>query len=176
MIELVRQVSRGDTDAFAELYDLTSRNVYGIALNLLRSPRPAATATQEIYAEVWRTAAQFDPGEGSVFAWLMSIAHRHVAERAREMRDESLADRYARLSGTDHIPAPDEGEPRREAELARRAVRALPEQQREAVTMAYFGGASQREVARVLGLPLGEAKVRIRDGLTRLRNGMGVLS
>lgn len=170
---VIQRVGRGDSAAFAELYDATSSSVYGVALTALRSPPLAAATTEEIYAEVWRTAARFDPAEGSVLAWLMSTAHRHVAERVGTTSLESPPARRAGVLGElDRLTAT--GGSRLDGERARRALSTLSEPHRQAVTLAYFGGYNQREVARTLGLPLGTAKAHLREGLTRLRAAMGV--
>jgi RNA polymerase sigma-70 factor (ECF subfamily) len=172
----MRLVAQGDQQAFADLYDATSDYVYGIALTVLRSPEPAVAASQEIYADVWREAARFDPNQGNVLAWLMSLAHRRVAERARAVAPEVLPDRYAALAAVElDLPAGRRSYPM-EVEPAREALGTLSEDERQAVTLAYFGGYSQSEVARILDLPLDTVKTRLRDGLAGLRDAMGVVS
>jgi RNA polymerase sigma-70 factor, ECF subfamily len=151
--------------------------VYGVALSITQSPQLADVLTQEVYAEAWRTAACYDPTRGSVLTWLTSMAHRHFVDQLRAMSKESVPERYAVLNGErefDH-GAPNGGS-RLDAERARKALCSLSPTHREALTLAYFGGYSQTEVARILGLPLGVVKRSIRDGLAALSEAMGVRS
>ena len=173
---LMQLIAKGDSAAFADFYDSTSAYVYGIALTVLRSPDLAAEASQEIYAEVWRDAPRFDPGRGSVLAWLMSLAHRRVADRVRTVDHDVLPDRYAALAAVELDRPAGLSSSGLETEPARRALRSLSEDQRQAVTLAYFGGYSQTEVAGILGLPVDVVRVRIRDGLAALRDAMGARS
>ena len=177
MVDLVQQVGRGDSGAFANLYDETSPSVYGIALSIVRSPQLANVLTKEVYAEAWQQAARYDPSEGNVLAWLMSMAHRRFVERARATDQESVPERHAVLSGDREFDGVgQDGGARPDAEPARQALLSLSPASREAVTLAYFRGYSQIEVARILGLPVGTVKTTIRDGLVALRAAMGAVS
>jgi RNA polymerase sigma-70 factor, ECF subfamily len=174
LVELVRRSGRGDTEAFADLYDETSTLVYGMALSILQSPHLAAQLTQEVYAEVWRQAPHYGPGQGDVPAWLASMAHRHLVERVRAMDQEYVPERYAVLRGDRWFNrVGQEAGSRRDAEPARKAWGSLSSLHREAVALAYFGGYSQTEVARILDLPLGTVKTSIRDGLVALSASRG---
>lgn len=172
---LMQLIAKGDSAAFADFYDATSAYVYGIALTVLRSPELAAQACEEIYADVWRQAPAFDAHRGSVLAWVMSLAHGRVAARARTVDRDVLPDRYAALAAVE-LDLPAQHGSWDEAEPARRALRSLGEDERQAVTLAYFGGYSQVEVAQLLGLPLDIVQARIRDGLAGLRDAMAVSS
>ena len=169
-------MASGEEGAFTELYDATASRVYGAALQMLRSPRLAAEVAQEVYVEIWRQASRYDPGTGSVLAWLMSVVHNRSMDRIRAISKESARERYAGINGDREFErASDELiESRLDSERAREAMRSLTDIQRQAVTLAYFKGYSQTEVARLLGLPLGTVKSRIRDGLIGLRNALGV--
>jgi RNA polymerase sigma-70 factor, ECF subfamily len=172
---VVSQVGRGQLSAFAELYDETSPMIYGVALSIMQSPQLADALTQEVYAEAWQTAACYDPSKESVLTWLTSMAHRHFVDRVRAMSNESVPERYAVLNREREFnTAIQPGGSRLEAERARRALFSLSPTHREALTLAYFGGYSQTEVARILGLPLGAVKRSIREGLAALREAMGV--
>lgn len=173
---LMQLVAKGDSAAFANFYDATSAYVYGIALTVLRSPDLAAAASQDTYADVWRQASRFDPDQSSVLAWLMSLAHRRVADRVRAVDHESLPDRYAALGRIELDRTPGEPVSRLDVEPARRALNRLSEDQRQAVTLAYFGGYSLSDVARILELPLDTVEAHIRDGLAALRSAMGARS
>ena len=166
-------IAKGDSAAFADFYDSTSAYVYGIALTVLRSPDLAAQASQEIYADVWRDAPRFDPGRGSVLAWLMSLAHRRVADRVRLVDHDALPDRYAALAAVELDRPARRDTTAHATEPVRRALGSLSEDQRQAVTLAYFGGYSRTEVAAILGLPLGVVQTHLRDGLTALGEALG---
>jgi RNA polymerase sigma-70 factor (ECF subfamily) len=176
LVELVHRSARGDQDAFAELYDNTSSRVYGIVWRVLRSADHAAEVTQEVYTEVWRQATRFDATKGSVLAWIATMAHRRAVDRVRSVTREVARDEHYAVTGVgrevDHVW---EGvEQRLEAQRVRKGLESLTPIQREALTLAYFGGLTQTEIAARLALPLGTVKTRIRDGLIRLRDALGV--
>ncbi len=161
--------------AFAELYDLTSARLHGLILSVVRSADIAAEVTQEVYVEVWRQASRWSPDKGSVRAWMHTIAHRRAVDRVRSVQRQT--DRDARWAGTTRESEPDhtwEGvEAALDVEGVKSALDKLSRVQKEAVSLAYYGGYSHREVAEMLGLPLGTVKTRIRDGLLGLRHVMG---
>jgi RNA polymerase sigma-70 factor (ECF subfamily) len=174
LVELIHRAGRGDDGAFADVYDATSTLVYGMALSILPSAEAAIRVTQEIYAEVWRQAPRYDPSRADTVAWMLSIAHRRIVDEVRALDKESAPGRHALLNGDgqfDHLRH--EGATRSNAERTRLAWISLSATHRDAVALAYFGGYSQTEVARILGLPLGTVKERIRGGLTALRAAMG---
>jgi RNA polymerase sigma-70 factor (ECF subfamily) len=174
--ELLSAAARGDEQAFAALYDRTSRRVYGMVLRVVRDPAQAAEVTQDVYLQVWREAVRFDPSLGSVLSWLLLIAHRRAVDRVRSARSATLReDRYA-AAQTDrpYDEVSEQVQASLEAQRVRNALHDLTETQREAISLAYFAGYSHREVAALLNLPLGTAKTRIRDGLIRLRDALGV--
>jgi RNA polymerase sigma-70 factor (ECF subfamily) len=176
LAELMTLCSRGHEDAFAELYDLTSQRVYGIVLRVLRSPDHAAEVTQEVYMEVWRQSARYSPDKGSVIAWMTTMAHRRAVDRVRSVSSEVARDeRYAVHGGEREIDQVWDGvEQRLDIERVRKGMASLTPIQREALTLAYFGGYTQSQVAQLLKLPLGTVKTRIRDGLIGLRDALGV--
>jgi RNA polymerase sigma-70 factor, ECF subfamily len=174
LVDLMQRAGRGDTGAFADLYDETSTLVYGMALSILRSPELATRLTQEIYAEVWRQAPRYEPSRGDTLAWVLSIAHGYLVEEVRALGQDAAPERHALLNGDgafDHLRH--EGGTRSNAERTRLAWVTLRSVHRDVVALTYFGGYSQTEVARILGLPLGTVKARIRDGLFALRSAMG---
>lgn len=178
---LVQQCARGDEDSFAALYDAIAARVHGLALRVIRSPELAAEVTQEVFLEAWRTASRFDPSRGSVLAWLTTMAHRRAVDRVRaserqRVRDQNWTREEAPYRGPEHAVDQTWTEASRslEAQRVRRGMESLTAVQRESVNLAYFGGYSHHEVATLLDLPLGTVKTRIRDGLIRLRDVMGV--
>ena len=175
---LLRSSARGDERAFAELYDATSARVYGLVLRVLRNPSQAEEVAQEAFLDVWRTASRFDPARGSAISWLMTIAHRKAVDRVRSAQASTERDTtYTSRQGERPFDTTAEQvEQGLNAQRVRRAMASLTETQRGAVELAYFGGYTHTEVAGLLDVPLGTAKTRIRDGLIRLRDTLGVQS
>ena len=141
-----------------------------------RDTSHAEEVTQEAYLETWRTASRFDPAKGSAISWLMTIAHRKGVDRVRSAEAASRRDTgYHDTNHTvDHDSTADAAETAFEARRVRTALKGLTTVQREAITLAYYGGYTHTEVATMLDLPVGTAKTRIRDGMIRLRDALGV--
>jgi len=173
---LLRLVARGDQAAFERLYDRVAGPVLGVVLRVLRDPAQSEEVAQEVLVEVWRTASRFDPARGGAATWILTMAHRRAIDRVRSA--QAATDRDAKVAQLDHSPAYDEVseavQARLERDQVRRALESLTELQREAVRLAYYGGYTYREVAELLDVPLGTVKTRLRDGLGRLRDALGV--
>ncbi len=174
--ELLRLSARGDQQAFAELYDATSSRVFGLAVRVVRDPAQAEEVMQEAFLEVWRTASRFDSNRGSALSWLMTICHRKAVDRVRSAEASTRRDTtYEHQNQTiDHDATADAAQASMEAKRVRSALEGLTPVQREAIELAFFGGYTHTEVAGILDLPVGTAKTRIRDGLIRMRDKMGV--
>lgn len=174
--ELVQRAARGHEDAFAELYDLTSTRIYGVVLRVLRSPDHAAEVTQEVYVEIWRQSARYAPDKGSVIGWMTTMAHRRAVDRVRSVSSDVARDeKYALKSADREVDVVWDGvEQKLDVERVRKGLASLTAIQREALSLAYFGGYTQSQVAALLKLPLGTVKTRIRDGLIGLRDALGV--
>ncbi|WP_225755019.1 ECF RNA polymerase sigma factor SigK [Actinotalea sp. Marseille-Q4924] len=175
---LLTSAAAGDQHAFAALYDLLSPAVHGTARAVLRDPHLAAEVMQEVMLEVWRTAPRFDPGRGSARTFVLTLAHRRAVDRVRAV--QAQRDRDQRVADADnHIPfdsVAEEVEDTMERTRVRGCLGSLTETQRDAVVLAYYGGRTYREVAEELGAALPTVKTRIRDGLIRLRDCLGVAS
>ena len=173
---LLAQVARGDHAAFETVYDQFAGPVYGLIRKVLRDPAQSEEVTQEVMLEIWRTASRFDPGQGSASAWAMTIAHRRAVDRVRSeaayvRREQKVAP--GPVSGDDVVELVETALDR---QRVRRCMGALTGLQAEAIKLAYYGGYSYPQVADLLGVALGTVKTRIRDGLIRLRDCMGVTS
>lgn len=169
---LVELTAAGDHQAFAELYDLTARRVHSVVLRVIQDHAMAEEVTQEVFLEIWRTAARFDPERGRALTWILTVAHRRAVDRVRSV----AAARRREATYQVDIPYDVTVERVEEAEratLVRRALASLSDVQRGALELAYFGGHTHAEVAELLGLPLGTAKTRIRDGMNTLRLAVG---
>ncbi|GGL44275.1 ECF RNA polymerase sigma factor SigK [Phycicoccus endophyticus] len=173
--DLLRRSARGEEEAFGQLYDATARRVYGLVLRVVRDPAMSEEVTQEVYLDVWRTSSRFDPDRGSALSWLLTIAHRAAVDRVRSS-EASRRREDAHAAATRGVAFDETAEAAHgalEAQRVRRALGTLTEVQRSAVELAFLGGYTHTEVARLLDLPLGTAKTRIRDGLIRLRDTLG---
>jgi RNA polymerase sigma-70 factor (ECF subfamily) len=172
---LLLEAAAGDRAAFTELYDGTASLVFGIALRVVRDRTLAEDVAQEIYVELWRTAARFDPERGTAKAWITTMAHRRAVDQVRrEQSQRDRRDRAAALAEPASADVATEVEDALDRVDVRSALADLTELQREAVELAYYGGLTYREVAERLGAPLGTVKTRMRDGLIRLGRALGV--
>jgi len=164
---LLERVAAGDVESFAAVYDRYSRAVYSLAWKMLGDAQAAQEITQEVFEGIWRGAKAFAPGRGHARTWILAMAHHKSVDALRRQRvraAESLSE--SQVDGTDVVAL---ALRRVEGAAVRAALVSLSEAQRAAVVLAYYGGYTQQEIARRLGVPLGTVKTRIRDGLLRLR-------
>jgi RNA polymerase sigma-70 factor (ECF subfamily) len=169
---LVALAARSEQTALAELYDRYGRPAYGLALRIVRDQALAEDAVQEAFLSVWRTAARFVPERGSAGTWILTLVHRRAVDIVR--REERR-----RADSLEQAPEPGGGGADEEAwlrlrrERVQEALRQLPDHQREALELAYYGGFTQSELAERLGQPLGTIKSRMFAGLARMRELLG---
>jgi RNA polymerase sigma-70 factor (ECF subfamily) len=171
---LLGQVARGDEDAFEAVCRHIAAPVFGTIRNVVRDRPQSEEVAQEVLVEVWRSASRFDRRRGRAMAWVMTIAHRRAVDRVRS--EQRSADRELRAAS--HPVAYDEVVEKAEANLdrerVRRCLRSLTDLQREAITLAYYGGYTHRQVGALLGVAVGTVSTRMHDGLIRLRDCLGV--
>lgn len=174
--ELMATVARGDQAAFAELYDRMAALVHGVVRRVLRDPSQSEEVTQEVFVEIWRTAPRFESERGSPRTWILTMAHRRAIDRVRS--EQASRDRTERVGHRDRgrpfDEVAEEVQTSFEHQQVRTAMDQLTDLQRQAVELAFYGGYTYREVAELLDTPLGTVKTRMRDGLIRLRDAMGV--
>jgi RNA polymerase sigma-70 factor (ECF subfamily) len=173
---LLTRAGRGDQAAFESVYDGVAAPVFGLIRRVLRNSAQAEEVAQETMLEVWRTADRFDPDRGPAVTWIMTIAHRRAVDRVRsEAAAEEREARAASAAATVPVDEVAEAvESSLEAERVTRCLDGLSELQRESITLAFYAGYSYPQVASALGVALGTVKTRIRDGLKRLRDCLGV--
>ena len=176
--ELLARVAHGDQSAFGELYDQIAPRVLGLVKRLLVDHAQSEEVTQEIFLEIWQSASRYEPTRGGASTWILTMAHRRAVDRIRSSqagrdRDTKIGIRDLAVA-YDHVS--ETVEVRIEHERVEKAMTRLTQLQRQAVSLAYYGGFSQSEVADMLDIPLGTVKTRLRDGLIRLRDELGVAS
>ncbi len=171
---LLRRTARGDAGAFEAVYDQVAASVFGVAKRVIRDQSQSEEVAQEVLLEVWRTASAFDPAKGSAQAWVMTLAHRRAVDRVRSVQKETERERRVATADIPFDEVAEVVESVLEAERVRRCLGSLTELQRESVTLAYYDGYTYGQVAGLLGVPMGTVKTRMRDGLIRLRDCLGV--
>jgi RNA polymerase sigma factor (sigma-70 family) len=170
---LVALAARSEQSALAELYDRFGRPAYGLALRILRDESLAEDAVQEAFLALWRTAARFVPERGKASTWILTLVHRRAVDIVRR-EERRRADALEQAPEQESREAVDEEAwLRLQRERVQDALRKLPDQQREAIELAYYGGFTQSELAERLGQPLGTIKSRMFGGLARLRELLG---
>ncbi|MBB3039141.1 sigma-70 family RNA polymerase sigma factor [Hoyosella altamirensis] len=173
---LLSRAGLGDEEAFAQFYDHVTPSVFGLVRRIVRDHAQSEEVTQDVLVELWRTAPRFDPERGSAMTWAMTLAHRRAVDRVRSA--QASTDRERKAAYTSEQRSFDEVSEKVDAKMERRQVQrclgSLTELQRESVMLAFYQGYTYPEVATLLKVPLGTIKTRMRDGLIRLRDCMGV--
>jgi RNA polymerase sigma-70 factor, ECF subfamily len=171
---LLSRVARGDQDAFEAVYDRLAGPAYGLICKVVRDPAQSEEVAQEVLLEVWRTASRFDAARGSAATWVLTIAHRRAIDRVRSATAAAERDRKTAQPQVASDEVAETVAASLDAERLHRCLDGLTELQRESITLAYYGGYNYPQVAALLNTALGTVKTRIRDGLIRLRDCMGV--
>jgi RNA polymerase sigma-70 factor, ECF subfamily len=171
---LTARVAAGDVAAFTQLYQRYAQRIYTWCVHALGAGR-AEDAVQEIFLRLWQAAEQFDPARGRFVTWFFAVARHHLVH---ELRKAGLRRRLEVAAEIAEVFADTAADPeelagaRDDATSLVRALRRLPEEQRQVVAMAYFGGLSQSQIATQLDVPLGTVKKRVRLGMGKLRTAL----
>lgn len=169
---LLAAVARGEHGAFDLVYEQLAGPVYGAVRAVVRDPAQSEEVAQEVFLEVWRKAFRHDPGKGSAATWVLMIARRRAIDRVRSSVAAHALERRSAQAAPSWDQISETVEDAFDRERCRHCLDGLTDLQREAVLLAFYGGYTYPEVASTLGVPVGTAKSRIRDGLIRLRGCM----
>jgi RNA polymerase sigma-70 factor (ECF subfamily) len=174
-IELLRRIGQGDRESFAQLYDRFSSAVFSAAYRIVNNQQAAEDVLQEVFLQVWEKAALYDPARGKPLTWAITLTRNKAIDRLRAtQRRGRLKDSLERDAGTsekfDGRNSFDAVDLMEKGKLVNEALHKLPDEQREALELAFFSGLTQSEIAEHLKEPLGTIKARIRRGMLRLKS------
>ena len=176
---LVARVTEGDGGALEALYGRYGRPCYALARRILTDSSFAEDVVQEVFLTLWRDASKFDASRGGFSSWLLSMTHHKAVDRVR--REETLRKRRTTVdeldaTPSDHADVEDQVWSGLRRERVREALATLPQAQRHALELAYFGGHTQREIAGLTDTPLGTVKTRMLSGMRKLRDSLESIS
>jgi RNA polymerase sigma-70 factor (ECF subfamily) len=174
-VATLRAIAGGDEQALSALYDRYRLILFGLILRILHSQQEAEDVLQEVFLQVWRRASDFDETRGRPFTWLVTLARSRAIDRLRSLGSRERTAQEAARDVPDSISdAASDALKSERGEIVRSALRELPEEQRRTLLLAYFDGLTQSEIAERLNTPLGTVKTRMRSGMIKLRELLGV--
>ena len=177
-VDILRRIRAGERGAVDDLYERFRRPAFALARRILADDGLAEDVLQDVFLGIWRDPSGYDGARGSFSSWLLAVVHHKAVDAVR--REESQRRRQSRAEDEAVLDAPmatrdveDDAWSRVVADQVRTALGVLPAPQREALTLAYYGGYTQREVAALTGTPLGTVKTRMLAGMRRLKTELG---
>jgi RNA polymerase sigma-70 factor (ECF subfamily) len=174
---LLAAVAGRDASALEQLYQRHSALLFSLALKILMDRAEAEEVLQDAFVQVWKNAQTYDSRRGKPLGWLITLTRSRAIDRLRARQTRArITEAAGQEAGADPLAPPDTVGAAEAAGLVRRAVQALPAEQRTPIELAYFGGLTQSEIAEQLGQPLGTVKTRMRTGLLRLRDELGAVA
>jgi len=168
--ELLERVAAGSSSAFEMIYDRHSGAAFGLAYRIVNDQGAAEDVVQDAFLSVWRQAEGYGASRGAARSWLLSIVHHRAIDHIRHRHDDRKQDIDDITAIVDTVDTSEQARLNVEGEQLRAAMLQLPVDQRKSLALAYFGGYTHDEIARLLDLPLGTVKGRLRIGLQKLRN------
>ncbi|HZV75568.1 MAG TPA: sigma-70 family RNA polymerase sigma factor [Conexibacter sp.] len=170
--DLMQLVQRAQASAFEVVYDRHAGAAFSLAYRMCGARQFAEEVVQEAFLSIWRSGARYDRSRGSVRTWILGITHhraidvlrRGLVQDRHRASDEGIEERFEAEERTDVEVAR-----REEALEVRGALDGLPQEQRRAIELAYYGGFTQSEIAEMLGVPIGTVKGRMRLGMEKMR-------
>jgi RNA polymerase sigma-70 factor (ECF subfamily) len=173
--QLVELVARKDANALEALYERYGRAAFSLARRILTEETLAQDVVQEVFLSLWRNADRFDAGRGTVATYLLSMTHHRavdVVRREEHLRRWRTSDEGLELEADPKPGVEDQVQASERRAEVRSALKELPAAQREALLLAYFGGYTQREVASLVGVPLGTVKTRMAAGMRKMKEAL----
>ncbi len=172
-VELLKAVALKDESALAQVYDRYRVILFGLLVRILNNRQEAEDVLQEVFLQVWRRAADFDENRGRPFTWLVTLARSRAIDRLRSLAArERVALAGAKEESEAVSDAASDAYRSEQRGLVTAALAQLPEEQQQALMLAYFEGLTQSEIAARLGTPLGTVKTRMRTGMMKLREAL----
>jgi len=171
---LLSRIAQGDEDAFTLFYDQFAHGLYSLVFRILNDARETEDVLQEGFTQIWKKAATYDGNRSSAFTWAVMIMRNKAIDHIRSRQRQARVVEEAALASPDEPDVQeDDGVFQNEKKvIVRAALEKIPEEQRQAIQLAFFSGLTQMQIAEKLGEPLGTVKARIRRGLLKLRDSM----
>ena len=170
--ELIERISGKDEKALSDLYDLYAKLLYSVILAIVKDEKEAEELLQEVFITIWNKSSQFSVKKGNAYSWLVAIARNIAIDRIRSKKfkdHKSLVEGFELpLENIDTSPL-DAMIVVERSVIVNDALAKIPNEQKETIMLTYFEGYSQKEIAELLGIPLGTVKTRIRMGMQKLQ-------
>ncbi len=174
-VELMKRIKAHDADALEKLYDLYKGLLFGMVISIVKKREEAEDVLQEIFVKIWNKAGSFNENRGNVYSWIVTLARNKAIDRIRskgyktqQKQSASIHEPFFRLEGDKYDPMETTIFSDR-AELVKKALAEIPEEQSEVIKIAYYQGMTQSEIAKYLDIPLGTVKTRTRQGMIKLK-------